>query len=95
MTFICFSILNLLAHEVKLRFKLLLLSATPFIIGYLLNFAMIKFNWYGRIVLIISLIFSVYWFWIGCKSYDYVKTVKESILIGNSFVIISLIFILF
>lgn len=77
------------------RFKLLLLSATPFIIGYLLNFAMIKFNWYGMIVSIISLMFFVYWFWIGYKSYDYVKTVKESILIGNSFAIISLISILF
>jgi len=77
------------------RFKLLLLSATPFIIGYMHNFAMAKFNWYGTIVSIISLLFSAYWFWIGYKSHDYVKTIKESILIGNSFAIISLVFILF
>lgn len=77
------------------RLKLLLLSATPFIIGYLLNFAMARFNWYGTIVSIISLLFSAYWFWIGYKSHDYVKTIKESILLGNSFAIGSIILILF
>jgi len=76
------------------RFKLLLLTATPFIIGYLISLAMIKFNWYGIKILIISLLFSVYWFWIGYKSHDYAKTAKESLLLGNSFAITNIIFLL-
>lgn len=77
------------------KLKLLFLGILPFVIGRLLDYAMMKYDWYGTIILIISIMFFTYWFFVGYKSYDYVKTSKESILIGNSFAIINIILILF
>lgn len=77
------------------KLKLLLFAVSPFIIGYILNYLMIKFNWYGLIISIISIAFCVYWFFVGYKSYDYTKTKKESILLGNSFAILSIIVFMF
>lgn len=76
------------------RLKLLLFSVSPYIIGYLLSYAMLKFDWYGKIISIISILFCVYWFFVGYKSYDYVKSTKESILLGNCFGIVSIILIM-
>jgi len=77
------------------KLKLLFLGILPFVIGRLLDYAMMKYDWYGAIISIIGLMFFVYWFFVGYKSYDYVETAKESILVGNSFAIISIILILF
>lgn len=77
------------------KLKLLFLGILPFAIGRLLDYAMMKYNWYGTIISIIGIMFFSYWFFVEYKSYDYVKTAKESILIGNSFAIISIILILF
>lgn len=77
------------------KLKLLLFSVSPFIIGYLLNYGMIKFNLYGAIVSIISILFFAYWFFAGYKSYDYIKTAMGSIFIGNSFAIVSILLIIF
>lgn len=76
------------------KLKLFLFSISPFVIGYLLNYLITKLNWYGIRILIFSIIFVLYWFFIGYKSYDYVKNIKQSILIGNSFAIISIILVL-
>lgn len=77
------------------RLKLLFFSLSPFVIGYLLNYAMMKYDWYGTIISIIGILFCTYWFFVGYKSYDYVKTTRESILLGNCFAIISIISIIF
>lgn len=77
------------------KFKLLLFSASPFAIGYMINYAILNFNWYGKGISLISILFAAYWFFVGYKSYDYVKSTKESILLGNSFAIISIILLLF
>ena len=74
---------------------MLLYSASPLIIGYLLNYAIYKFDWYGTILSIISILFCVYWYYVGYKSYDYSKTIKESLLLGNCFAIVSIVLILF
>lgn len=76
------------------RLKLMLFSVSPYMIGYLLSYAMLKFNWYGTIISVISILFCVYWFFVGYKSYDYVKSTKESILLGNCFGIVSIILIM-
>lgn len=49
-----------------------------------------RFDWYGIEISIFSILFVVYWFFVGYKSYDYVDTSKESMLLGNSFAIISI-----
>lgn len=76
------------------KLKLFLFSISPFVIGYLLNYLITKLNWYGIRIFIFSIIFVLYWYFIGYKSYDYVKNIKQSILIGNSFAIVSIILVL-
>lgn len=75
------------------HFKVLLLSFTPFIIGYSFDYALKAFDWYGMIVFIISILFSIYWFYIGYKSYDFIKISFQSILLGNCFAIFSILLI--
>ncbi|MBP1926524.1 membrane-associated HD superfamily phosphohydrolase [Sedimentibacter acidaminivorans] len=76
------------------KLKLFLFSISPFVIGYLLNYLITKLNWYGIRIFIFSIVFVLYWFFIGYKSYDYVENMKQSILIGNSFAIVSIILVL-
>ncbi len=76
------------------KLKLFLFSISPFVIGYLLNYLITKLNWYGIKIFIFSIIFVLYWYFIGYKSYYYVKNIKQSILIGNSFAIVSIILVL-
>ncbi len=76
------------------KFKLLLFAISPLLIGYLIHRAIMGFGWYGIEISIISILFVAYWFFVGYKSYDYVDTGKESILLGNSFAIISIVLIL-
>ncbi|WP_207644245.1 hypothetical protein, partial [Abyssisolibacter fermentans] len=71
------------------------LGASPFALGFLLDFVMRKFDWYGITILIISILFFIYWFFMGYISINYTKSVLESILIGNSFAFISIIIIIF
>lgn len=77
------------------RLKLLLLSISPFFIGELLGYAILELGWYGRGLSLISIIFCIYWFFVGYKSYDYGKSAKESILLGNIFAIIGIVLVLF
>lgn len=72
------------------RVKLLLFAISPLLIGYLIHGAIMRFDWYGIEISIFSILFVVYWFFVGYKSYDYVDTSKESMLLGNSFAIISI-----
>lgn len=76
------------------KFKLLLFAISPLLIGYLIDRGIMGFGWYGLEISIISVLFVIYWFFVGYKSYDYVETRKESILLGNSFAIISILLIL-
>ena len=76
------------------KIKLLLFAISPLLIGYLIDRGMMSFGWYGIEISILSILFVVYWFFVGYKSYDYVESRKESILLGNSFAIISIVLIL-
>jgi hypothetical protein len=51
-------------------------------------------NWNGMISMVLGILFLIYWYYVGYKSYDYVQNKTKSILIGNSFVIINIILIL-
>ena len=77
--------------------KLILLfcSASPFLLGYLLNYVTVKFDLYGSIILAISLSFTIYWFFIGYASASFIKSPIKSIVIGNIFAIADIILILF
>lgn len=77
------------------KLKLLFLSGSPFVIGYLLNYVMMRFNLYGTSVVMMSVLFLVYWFFVGSISTKYTESIRESILIGNSFAIVSIILIIF
>ena len=66
--------------------KLIVLAITPLIIGNLVNFI--------PLTMIISLLFLLYWFCIGFVSTQFTKSGIQSILIGNSFGIISIIILL-
>lgn len=77
------------------KLKLLFLAASPFVIGYLLNYIMIRFNLYGTSVVMIRILFFVYWFFVGSISTKYTESIRESILMGNSFAIVSIILIIF
>lgn len=77
------------------RLKLLAFSISPFIIGHLISLSIYNLNWYGRIISIISILFCIYWYFLGYKSYDYAKSMKESILLGHCFSIIGLCLDLF
>ena len=72
------------------KLKLLAFSISPFIIGRLIDLAIYNLDWYGKILSIISILFCIYWYFVGYKSYDYAKSMKESILLGNCFSIISI-----
>lgn len=77
------------------KLKLLAFSISPFIIGRLIDLAIYNLDWYGKILSIISILFCIYWYFVGYKSYDYAKSMKESILLGNCFSIISIALALF
>ncbi|MDF2632590.1 MAG: hypothetical protein K0Q85_1186 [Caproiciproducens sp.] len=67
------------------RFLLVLFAVSPFAIGYWLNYALQKFNWAGGVPFMISILFLVYWFFIGYFSVRLTNSVRKSLLIGNSF----------
>ena len=60
-----------------------------------MSYAIIKFDWFGIMPSIVGILFIVYWYYVGYKSYDYVQTTKDSMIIGNSFAIISMLLIIF
>ena len=77
------------------KIGLLVFSFSPFLIGYLMNRAIYALDWYGTIISVISVGFCFLWFLVGFLSYDFVKSKKQSILLGNFFAIISIVLILF
>lgn len=77
------------------KFKLLLFAGSPLLIGYLMSYATTNFGWIGIMPSIVGVLFLIYWYCVGYKSYDYVKTRKDSMLIGNSFAISSMILMIF
>lgn len=85
----------MLSSKFVKRLCLLLFSFCPFIVGYLFNRAIYTFEWYGSIISLVGLLFCIFWFIVGFISYDFSKSKKESILLGNFFAIISIVLILF
>jgi hypothetical protein len=72
------------------KMKLITLGITPFIIGTLINFLIVNFQVVNILILPISILFYVYWFWVGTLSAKYTDSLIQSMLIGNSFGIISI-----
>jgi hypothetical protein len=72
---------------------LLFFAVSPFIIGYLFNYGLIKHNWSGTVPLVISILFYAYWFFAGYLSANFVKSAWKSVLISHSFAIICVILI--
>lgn len=70
--------------------KLLLFAFSPFLVGIAMNGMMVKWNWYGVSMTLISLIFSVYWIYGGYRSFECSKTRLISNLLGNGFAIVSI-----
>lgn len=76
----------------KKKIKLLFFSISPLIISVFFSF-IIRLGFVGMELSILSFLFCIYWFFVGYKSYYYTESIKESILIGNSFGILSIILI--
>ena len=76
------------------RVKLLLFAVSPFIISLLFSYVLLELELVGMEISFMSIIFCIYWLFVGYKSYGYVTSTKESILLGNSFAIISIILII-
>ena len=74
------------------KLKLILLAVTPFIIGNLFN--LIALSGVAAILLIASILFYCFWLWIGFISYKLTDSTVQSLLIGNSFGIATLIILL-
>ncbi|MBW7572842.1 hypothetical protein [Caproiciproducens faecalis] len=77
------------------RVLLALLAASPFAIGYCFHYALIQFNWAGTVVLLLSFLFLIYWFFAGGLAAKITKIKREALLIGNSFSALSLVLIVF
>ena len=73
------------------KLKLLLFAFSPVIISKLFSHVL----WVGMEISFLSILFCIYWYYVGYKSYDYSESVRESILLGNSFAILSIILMLF
>lgn len=74
------------------KLKLTALAITPFVIGNLFNFIIL--SGINALFLIISVLFYLYWFWVGFISNKLTDSTLQSLLIGNSFGIISIIVLL-
>lgn len=77
------------------KITLLLFAILPFGMGYLLNQVMQDLNWSGLSVITVSILYFLYWYIVGRVSVNYTKSATQSLLIGNSFAIISIIVIMF
>ena len=74
------------------KLKLVLFAITPFIIGNLFN--LIALSGISALFLIFSILFCVYWLWVGFISYKLTDSKVQSLLIGNSFGIVTIIVLL-
>ncbi len=70
--------------------KLLLFAISPFLIGVGMNGMMVKWDWYGASMTLISIIFSIYWIYGGYRSFEYSKSRLKSNLLGNGFAMASI-----
>lgn len=75
------------------KLQLWILAVSPFVLGYLLDSAMMRFNWYGTTLTVISVLFYVYWYCAGYVSANWTKSITESTLVGNSFAMVSFVLI--
>lgn len=72
--------------------KLTALAITPFIIGNIISLIGLTGNTF--VYSIISILFFVYWLWVGLISNKLSESSVKSVLIGNSFGILSIILLL-
>jgi len=70
--------------------KLILFAFSPLLVGIGMNGMMIKWNWYGASMTLISIIFSIYWIYGGYRSFECSKSRLKSNLLGNGFAIVSI-----
>ena len=69
------------------KLKLVALAFTPFIIGNIFSFLLVK----PFLGMVLSLAFLAFWFWVGFVSYKLVKSPLVSVLLGNCFGILSIL----
>ena len=70
--------------------KLLLFAVSPLFVGIGMNGMMVKWNWYGVSMTLISIIFSIYWIYGGYRSFEFSKSRLKSNLLGNGFAMLSI-----
>lgn len=76
------------------KIKLIVLAITPFIIGNLFNFLILK-NMEIELMVLFSILFYLYWFYIGFLSSKFTESTLQSMLIGNSGGILSIVLLMF
>lgn len=70
--------------------KLLLFAVSPLLVGVAMNGMMVKWNWYGASLTLISIIFSIYWIYGGYRSFECSKSRLKSNLLGNGVAMLSI-----
>ena len=75
------------------KLQLWTLAISPFGFGYLLDSAMMRFNWYGTTLTFIGVLFYGYWYCAGYLSANWTESITESTLVGNSFAMVSFVLI--
>ena len=76
------------------KIKLIVLAITPFIIGNLFNFMLMENMGIG-LTGIFSILFYLYWFYVGFLSSKFTESTLQSMLIGNSGGILSIVILMF
>lgn len=72
----------------KQKGMFLLFAGSPILIGYGMDLMMVKWNWYGLSMTLISALFSIYWSYGGYYSYENTKSRLKANLLGNSIAIV-------
>ncbi len=76
------------------KIKLIVLAITPFILGNLFNFLVLK-NIEIELIVLFSVLFYLYWFYVGFLSSKFTESTLQAMLIGNSGGILSIVILMF
>lgn len=76
------------------RGMLFILGFRPILIGYLMNFLMMKFNLYGLSIQAMSILFAIYWYHVGLNSYKLWDSMLGSIMSTNVIGLMSLLLLI-
>lgn len=73
----------------KKKIVLILFAFTPLLFGNIINVLIVRLDWYGFSMFVLSVLFSVFWLYVGYNSSKHSHSIIEATLLGNSIALIS------